>query len=84
LVVIDDSLDAIRVEVSARCEVVGAQQHLDAEREDGVHLRLGVAPDESMRQIQTNGAAVRVLVLAGDRVVPEARIHHDCYDVVVL
>ena len=70
--------------MSARSGVVGAQQHLDVEREDGVHLRLGVVPDEQMRQVQTSGAAVRVLVLAGDHVGPEARIRHSSCGVVAL
>ena len=79
-----DSPNVIRVEVSAHCGVVGSQQHLDVESEDGVHLRLGVVPDEQMRRVQTSGAAVRVLVLAGDRVVLEARIRHSNRGVVAL
>ena len=79
-----DSPNVIRVEVSAHCGVVGAQQHLDVEREDGVHLRLGVVPDDQMRQVQTSGAAVCVLVLAGDRVALEARIRHPSCAVVAL
>ena len=71
-----DNPNVLRVEVSARSGVVGAHQHLDVEREDGVHLRLGVVPDDQMRQVQTSGAAVCVLVLAGDRVALEARIRH--------
>ena len=82
--VIAESLHVLRIEVSAHCGVVGAQQHLDVEREDGVHLRPGVAPDEKMRQVQTRGAAVRVLVLAGDRVVLAARIRQSSCDVVAL
>ena len=84
LVEIVDSPNVIRVEVSARSGVVGAQQHLDVEREDGVHLRLRVVPDEQMHQAQTSGAAVRVVVLAGDRVVLEASIHHSSCDVAAL
>ena len=79
-----DNPNVLRVEVSARSGVVGAHQHLDVEREDGVHLRLGVVPDEQMRQVQTSGATVRVLVLAGDRVALEARIHHSSCGVVAL
>ena len=82
--VIVDSPHVARVEVTAHCGVVDAQQHLGVEREDGVHLRLGVVPDEKMHQVQTSGAAVRVVVLAGDRVVLEARIHHSNCDVVAL
>ena len=84
LVEIVDSPNVIRVEVSAHCGVVGAQQHLDVERGDGVHLRRGVVLDEQMHQVQTSGAAVRVVVLAGDRVVLEARIHHSNCDVAAL
>ena len=79
-----DNPNVLRVEVSARSGVVGAQQHLDVEREDGVHLRLGVAPGDQMRQAQTSGAAVCVLVLAWDRVALEARIRHSSCAVVAL
>ena len=84
LVVIVDSPHVIRVEVNAHCGVVGAQQHLDVEREDGVHLRRDVVLDEQMHQVQTSGAAVCVLVLAGDRVALEARIRHSSCAVVAL
>ena len=84
LVEIVDSPNVIRVEVSARSGVAGAHQHLDVEREDGVHLRLGVVPDEQMRQVQSSGAAVRVLVLAGDHVGREARIRDPSCAVVAL
>ena len=84
LVEIVDSPNVIRVEVSAHCGVVGSQQHLDVEREDGVHLRFGVVPGEQMRQAQTSGAAVCVLVRAGDRVALEARIRHSSCGVAAL
>ena len=81
---IADSPRAIRIEVSAHCGEVGAQQHLGVEREVGVHLCHGVVPDEQTHQVQTSGVVVPVVVLAGDRVVLEAGIHHSNCDATAL
>ena len=84
LVAIVDNPCLLYVAMLGHGEVAAAHLHLEVALVVDVHLHLHVVHDEHVRRELEYGDDVYQIVLAEDRAVLEARIHHGCYDVVVL
>ena len=84
LVAIVDNPCLLYVAMLGHGEVAAAHLHLEVALVVDVHLHLDVVHNEHIRWELDYGDDVYQIVLAEDRAVLEARIHHGCYDVVVL
>ena len=84
LVAIVDNPCLLYVVMLGHGEVAAAHLHLEVALVVDVHLHLDVVHGQYICRELEYGDDVYQIVLAEDRAVLEARIHHGCYEVMVL